>query len=141
MSAAMDPYVADRQELLIELGRVVGDSRLTVYFFQGKPATSKRLHADRTVDWKPPPRGTPVVAISDFGMGGPRLDPSRASSLDWARFAALCKRAGCPLVGFTPFGPRRWPAAIRKVLVLVHWDRRTTASAVHQSIGPGHSFR
>jgi len=48
------------------------------------------------------------------------------------------RRAGCPLVAFVPYAPRRWPRALRRAMTIVQWDRRTSAVTIRNLVGRAH---
>jgi hypothetical protein len=138
-ATAMAPFAEDRRQLIGEILRIVGRFRVSIVRFKGIPPTRQRdrLDAGRS-RWMPPPRGTPIAIISDLGIGGAAADPDRALPTDWVSFAAEAREAGCPVVAFVPFGPRRWHPLVARALTLIHWDRRTSAGAVSRAIGRGH---
>jgi hypothetical protein len=75
-----------------------------------------------------------VVIVSEMGIGGPLVNPHRASGREWLDFAARVEAAGCPLVALVPFEPRRWDPRLARRITFVHWDRPTTAGAVRRAV-------
>ena len=137
--AGMSPYTADRDQLLDGLRRILGPTRMEVLRFAGDPL--RRAGAGPRTGWRPwrpPPPGTPVLVLSDLGIGGPPLDAERASVEAWVRFARGARDARCPVVALVPFGPARWPRALADAMLLVHWSERLTAGAVQRAVGRGH---
>jgi hypothetical protein len=138
---AMAPFVEDCRQLIGEMLRTVGRFRVSLLRFRGIPPTRKQepIAAGRP-RWSPPPRGTPIAVLSDLGIGGAAADPARALPADWVAFAAEASEAGCPVVAFVPFGPRRWHPLVARAMTIIHWDRRTSAGAVRRAVGPGHGI-
>lgn len=138
----MAPYTTDRDQLLDGLRRIFGPARMEVLRFAGDPL--RGAGAGPRTDWRPwrpPLPGTPVLVLSDLGIGGPALDGERASARNWVRFARSARDARCPVVVFVPFGPARWPPAVADAMLLVHWAERLTAGAVKRAVGRGHRRR
>lgn len=141
-SRAMAPFVRDQMSLQRELVRVVGKDHVETLRFAGCPV--RGAGAGPQVVWskyKPPPAGTPVLLLSDLGIGRPLLDDDRAAAADWLNFARLVRKALCPLVAFVPYAPARWPRALVPLVTMIQWDRRTTASAVRNSVGGAHEVQ
>jgi len=132
-SPGMEPYAADREQLVHWLRVTVGDPRVTVRTFRGSPLRSENERGG----WQPR-RLEPVVVISDLGIGGPPLDRIRSTTRDWLQLASRARRARCPIVAFVPFGPKRWNPLLTRVITHVHWDHTTTAGVVRRAIGRGH---
>jgi hypothetical protein len=137
-SRAMEPYAADREALVHALRTTVGEPRVSVYAFRGPPLGTSRGGRPDPDAWRPPPRGTPIVIVSDLGIGGPPLDRHRTTRQDWLALATRARRARCPLVAFVPFGPKRWDPVLARHITHVHWDRPTSVGVVRRAIGPGH---
>lgn len=138
-ATAMAPFAEDRRQLIGEILRTVGRFRVSIVPFKGMPPTRQLGHVEiGRPRWAPPPRGTPIAIVSDLGIGGAAADRARALPADWVAFAGEAREAGCPVVAFVPFGPRRWHPLVARVMTLIHWDRRTSAGAVRRAVGPGH---
>jgi hypothetical protein len=84
-----------------------------------------------------PAASTPIVVISDLGIGRPGSAVDQATSAEWLAFADLARRAGAPIVAFVPYPSERVPAALRRAMVVVPWDRSTSIRDVHRRVGPG----
>jgi hypothetical protein len=135
ISAGMDPYLEDQQQILNALDDILADDRLDVLYFAGCPDRGAgRGPRDGWVPWTPPPRGVPVVVLSDLGIGGPVLDEDRATPAEWLRFAQRVQAEGHTLVALVPYDASRWPAALAREMVLIHWSERTTVGAVRRTI-------
>ena len=139
LGTGMMPYAADREQLVVALTHVVGHSRITVRGFRATPLRALEASDDSTA-WRLPARGTPVVLVSDFGIGGGRPLHEQTQRRDWLEVARTARAAGCPIIGFIPFGPRRWDRAVAKAITLIHWDRSTSVGDVRRVIGRGHEL-
>jgi len=82
----------------------------------------------RWQDYVPPAAGTPVLAITDLGIGGPPVHPARARAGEWADFAAQLDRRESALVALVPYPRSRWPRWVGRTLTAIPWDRTTTLS-------------
>ncbi len=134
---SMLPFLADESELLTELKRVVGTERLEAIRFVGTPlrqwARGEDVWAD--VAYPPPSAGTPVLVVSDLGIGASVARSVAVTTDDWLLFAAHLKRAGCPLIALVPYAPSRWPRALADRAAILHWDHRTSVGMVRRWIG------
>ena len=141
-SEALQPFAADQSVLRSALLQVAGRDRTTVLYFHGSPewGAGTGLRED-WLPWKPPAAGTPVVVLTDLGIAQPSGIAGLATASDWKRFAQLLARAHCPLLALVPYPQRRWPAALRRHMDIVQWDRNTTASVIRHVIGSGLKVR
>jgi len=135
VSSGMDPFLEDQQHIVDALDDILTDDRLEVLYFAGCPGrgVGKGARDDWTA-WTAPPRGVPVVVLTDLGIGGPILDDDRAASAEWLRFAHHVHAEGHPLIGLVPYEVSRWPAALAREMVLIHWSERTTVGAVRRTM-------
>ena len=132
---AMAPFAHDVAQLLDEVRKLLGPGRLAVKEFRHNPARGVRDPAGGARRaWRPPPLGTPVVIVSDLGIGAPIDDDEAADSAEWLGFAATVRSAGCRAIAWVPFAPARWPAALTRELTLMHWCERTTARQVVRAL-------
>ena len=134
VSDAMTPFAADQRRLTQALRRLLGPDRMSKLEFSSSPL--QRLIDPATEDWREyregdyPPNRTPVLALTDLGIGRPPLSAPRASVDDWIRFARQLAGRGSPLIALVPYGESRWPDRLRRALHIVTWDRATTVGAV-----------
>jgi hypothetical protein len=137
-SETFAPYARDREAVTTAIGNVVGRHGVSWLRFRGSPQRGVFAPRKQVAPWRPPPRGTVVALVSDVGIGGPAFSPDRAMETEWLEFAAMVQAAGCPLVAFVPFGPRRWPSSLAHAMVLIQWDRATSVRALRRALGKGH---
>ncbi len=128
----MLPFRRDVDDLVEQARAVVGGDRLELLWFDGCPASGVgAFGADADEPWTPPSSETPVVCVSDIGLGralGRRAPPSSA---EWTTFARHVVRSiGRRPVVWIPYGPSRWPGDLRRDLALVLWDRGATSQRV-----------
>jgi hypothetical protein len=141
----MTPYRQDQMHLVDALDDILGDDQFAIYSFVGCPTrgilpspgnekANRRRRDRRSVPWKPPAPGTPLLAVTDLGIGGPLLDDDRATVAEWVSFADRVHRAGFTLIGLVPYQALRWPPPIARAMTLLHWSERTTAGAFRRAM-------
>jgi hypothetical protein len=135
VGTAMTPLLRDQAELLAALRVVIGGDRLEVIRFIGTPllhwAPSSQPWSEKP--YAPPAAGTPVLLITDLGIGKAPATASESAGPDaWSEFARHLERAGCPAVALVPHGPKRWPPSQGRRMALMHWDHRTTVGRVRR---------
>ena len=69
-----------------------------------------------------------MVLLTDLGIGRPLGWDDWADVAEWQEFAALVRRAQCPLVAFVPYRRARWPTRLIHSIAIVQWDRTTTVA-------------
>ena len=134
----MDPYSHDVADVVRMIERVVGSPRTQVLWCAGAPLREVMTMTNLTEMWRPPARGTPVVIVSDLGIGGNIRTSGRTPSSEWIALARRARGVGCPVIALVPFGKERWRSALVRVITHIHWDHRMTAGDVRRAIGPGH---
>lgn len=133
---AMMPFFPDQNRLAESLLGTVGRDQVAILQFLHHPLSV--LGCSRKLEtYRPPAAGTPVLLVSDISIGGPPLANDIVPVSEWLRFADVVKRARCPLVLLVPYPPERWPRTLSRALIIVQWDRRTTAGAVRRRVGLG----
>jgi hypothetical protein len=126
----MEPFLRDEEMLAEQVRRVVGKAT-PVYYFADCPLRGAGPGSVASWDrYRPPHPRTPVLVVSDFGIGGPPLHPRRSRPKEWARFAQRLADTECPVVGLTPYPPDRWPAGVARHIPLLTWDRGITVGTV-----------
>jgi hypothetical protein len=123
---SMEPFAADQERLVGDIKRIVGHDLVDVLSFRRTPAHG--CGSGPLWTWKPYQRPRvllPLVAISDLGLGGPPVSVDRGSEADWAAFFDSLP-AQLPVVILNPYPSRRWPAALRRRVVILQWDRVTS---------------
>ena len=99
----MDPYRQDVERLVAQLDSILADDRLTVAGFAGTPLRGLDTPAGERSPWSPPPAGSPVVLVTDLGIGGPLVSEDRAHPAEWLAFASGVRRSGHPLIAFVRY--------------------------------------
>jgi hypothetical protein len=131
----MSPFRFDVEQLLQAIARLLPPERMRTFHYIGSPLRKCLADgADVLKTWAPPARGTPVMLVSDLGIGGPSLNDDRATVPEWLEFANAVRRAGCPLLALVPYGPDRWPRVLARAVRIIHWDHRTSAAAVRRTV-------
>ena len=136
---AMTPYLRDQEMVAEDIHDVFGDDRVEKLYFTDSPRFGVGTAA--LTGWKAsyrsPPEGTPVVLLTDLGIGRARMPYAGASPGEWLRFARKQKIAGCPLLAMVPYDLARVPSPLRSHFRLLPWSRTTTIAMVRQLIGRG----
>jgi hypothetical protein len=102
--------VPDVDESGSEVLTLVGRSAVEPVSFRDAPTRGALPEGRRRwQDYVPPAAGTPVLAITDLGIGGPPTHPARARAGEWADFAAQLDRRESALVALVPYPRSRWP--------------------------------
>lgn len=141
LSEAMLPYRKDQLWLVDELEKTVGQDKVKILSFAAAPLLGAGSGPqDEWAPYKPPAPGTPVLALTDLGVGRPARLVDVADEADWLNFAAELHKAGCPLIVFTPYPPNRRPTALAGRFPIIHWDRTTTAALIRSLVGKGHKI-
>lgn len=138
-SDALLPFAADQAWLVEQIQAVAGRDRLRVLDFEGCPAwgagTGSQDEWEEDFERWRPPAGTPVVALTDLGIGARGYGARPVHPLEWSAFAERLRRAGCPLLAFVPYAPERWPAGLSRAFHILPWDRGTSARTVRRALG------
>lgn len=138
-SEALMPFSRDQDWLKDEIVRVVGVDLVDVQQFIGCPRQDRTLSsATRDFPYRRPMPGTVVLLLTDLGIGQPMFAPDKADLAEWEAFASETQRLGCPLVAFVPYSPARCPRSLRSMIMVIQWDRMTTATTVRHLIGTAH---
>lgn len=128
----MEPFARDQAELLDDLRRVVGRSAVAVVAFRDAPL--RRVLPAGARQWRPryrpPAPGTPVLALTDLGIGGPSAHSTRSRPSEWLSLATLLARRGSALVALVPYPEHRWPGRLADVAAVLPWDRDTSLVTV-----------
>jgi hypothetical protein len=129
----MSPFRFDVEQLLRAIAALLPPEQTRTHYFMGSPLRKCVADgADVLKLWRPPIPHTPVLLVSDLGIGGTVASEDRATVTEWLEFAKAVRRAGCPLLALVPYGPHRWPSALAQAIRIVHWDHRTSAAAVRR---------
>ncbi len=139
VSSAMEPFAQDMLEIARVVEQVVGGPRTQRLRVRASPLRAVTTRAQREEPWRAPVRGTPVLIVSDLGIGGDPLERTGPTSADWHVLAKRARASGCPVVALVPFGAAHWDGALMQLIMHIHWDHRVTAGVVRRAIGPGHA--
>ena len=137
-AVAMQPFALDQALLRAALVSVAGREHTEVLYFDGSPLWGAGHGTeDEWPDYAPPGPGTPVVVLTDVGIGRPPHESGFASASDWIEFGFTVARKRCPLLVLVPYPPLRWPAGLSRHVTMIQWDRPTTTSAVRRMLPHG----
>ena len=124
---AMDPYGRDQQSVVKLIQRVAGPRMTATGSFENCPSRGVWLLPRGAAV-----RGRPVLVLTDLGLGGPPVQPARASAAEWIRYARRAARAGSPVIALIPYPLGRVRGAARRRMAVVPWDR-ASVSAVQRA--------
>jgi hypothetical protein len=129
----MWPFSADVAELETLLRLTISRETVSMLRFDQSPRAG--IGSGSLATWTayvPPLPGTPILAVSDFGLAGPAGDLPSARA-EWEGVAEAALVARCPLLALTPFPASRWPSWLTTMFAVVQWDRATTAAMARRS--------
>ena len=133
----MAPFTPDVAQFIARLGTLVPPERIALLSFRGNPLRGCSEGDADPAPWQPPPAGTPVLLLTDLGLGA-RSQAPRGSSVDaWVEFTEAARAAGVTVRALVPYPRERWPQALAERLRAVHWDRRTSAAMVQRVLMQG----
>jgi hypothetical protein len=137
--AAMEPFLGDSRQLTDALRSIASRHSVAILGFELNPmhVTSPLSvlgdEDSRDVAELLPRSGTPLLIVTDLGIGVARHGPFPVRPEAWLRHHAAARRAGCWPIYLVPYPVDRWPSDLRQ-LPAVYWhdDLRTSelASAV-----------
>jgi len=134
----MEPFAADQKDFVREMQKVIGKDLLSVKRFRGTPQRTQRGHAF-TDDL--PRAGSPVLLLSDLGIGRPRHSEDPAPAVEWLEFASMLAQAGNSLIALLPYPSARWPIELQQAMTILFWDPSTNARIIATALRPKHRFR
>jgi hypothetical protein len=124
----MEPFIDDAWELVRRVQRLVGEGSVTTSAFWDAPLRGVGAALE---DYAAPPPQCPVLAVTDAGIGGPPVRLERSRPDEWLELADQLGERGSPLILVVPYPLERWPGQLRRTLLMVEWDRTTTAVRAH----------
>jgi hypothetical protein len=133
-SSGMMPFLRDQASFSAAVVRVAGRQRVASGAFIGSPLRGLTRGLRGVRPYAFPTRGTPVVLLTDLGIAEPEALDNAASTEEWLRFATAARQAGCPVIAFVPYPPRRWPAPLRRVMTILQWDRPLTTGRARRAV-------
>jgi hypothetical protein len=140
VGAGLQPFAADRADVVRAARRVVGRGALRVLNFRQVPTRPAGAGLGPVWTWRPyrlPLPRTPVMVVTDLGLAAPLTDAAPAAPFEWAEFFdALAKREIVPVI-LLPYAAARAPAALRRRAVVVTWDRDARAQRVRWMLRNG----
>lgn len=134
-SEALEPFIGDQTLLEKAIGKVAGQDRTQFLEFIGCPSWGVRTEKFEDLsDYIHPPIGSMVLLLTDLGITRSSRLTGGAGIKDWLDFANIVKKAGCSLVAFVPYSCDRWPEPLRNAMMIIEWDRKTSAITVKQNV-------
>ena len=134
VNRTMAPFVQDQLALVNAVKRLVSAQNVEQLLFSICPARG----AGRADEWPwgtyVPPRhpGTLVLVVTDLGVSRAAPGIETGTTEEWLRFAGMIRRDSCQLVTLVPFPARRVPAALRRAMTVIPWDRSTTPGMIQK---------
>lgn len=125
--SGMTPFLADQAAMTGWIQAVAGAQRVQVESFIGSPRQGVLDGFNERRKHSFPSPGTPIVLLSDLGIGRPPALDDAAPVDEWLAFAQAARQAQCPVLAFVPYAPGRWPRRLRRVMTMLQWDRALTA--------------
>lgn len=126
---SMMSFTRDVSELADRIVEVVGRDRTSLLRFEEHPERDTEYGVS---SYRLPPPGTPVLVLSDFGLG--RSGTRRAATIGaWLSLAARLESMQCPMLAIAPVPYPRLPRALVARVQVVSWDRRTSVADVRRA--------
>ena len=123
---AMEPFLQDQRQLLFELKKVAGVSRVSESRFRGFPERRGNFL-----------KGVPHLILSD--LGAMRLPddylPDAVAAEAWIEFAGWVRdHLDSHMVVLTPLPIKNYSVPLRKAAILLYWDRKTNVQTTRQAL-------
>lgn len=134
VNRTMAPFVQDQLALVDAIKRLVSAQNVEQLLFSICPTRG----AGGADEWPweayvPPSHpGTLVMVVTDLGVTRAAPGVETGTTGEWLRFAGMIRRDGCQLVTLVPFPARRVPAALRRAMTVIPWDRTTTSGVIQK---------
>lgn len=124
---ALQPFSRDQTHVRDQVTELMGGEHTRVLGFAYAPLRGAGDGPQWTwEEYRPPPRGTAVLVLSDCGTIGPPGDARRSTLAEWRAFADLVRRHGGRPLALVPTADRRVPRALTRIMTVIGWDRGTT---------------
>lgn len=123
---AMEPFLQDQRQLLFELRRVAGVSRVSESRFRAFPERRGNFL-----------KGVPHLILSDLGAMQLPDDylPDAVAGEAWIEFAGWVRdRLDSRMVVLTPLPVKKYAPLLRKAATVLYWDRRTNVQTTRQAL-------
>ncbi|MER5575653.1 hypothetical protein [Streptomyces massasporeus] len=128
---ALEPFTRDQAQLRDRVEALVGKGKTELLHFAHSPLRGAGAGPLWTWDaYRPPPRDSAVLLLSDCGTIGPPGDRARSTPAEWQRFAELVRRGGARPLALLPVPERRVPQWLAAIMPVLCWDRGTTVGRV-----------
>ena len=102
----MEPFVDDAWDLVERIERIAGEANVSTHAFWDAPLRGLAPDLDA---YEPPSPLTPVLAVTDAGIGGPSPRIERSRAAEWLALAERLAERGSPLILIVPYRRDRWP--------------------------------
>ncbi len=123
LGESMEPFGRDQRELVNDMVNAIGREVVSgLSFFDAPLRGAGTGPVSSWGAYAPPPRGAPVLALTDLGVGGPPIRRERAMPDEWLDLARLLRTRGSRLVALVPYPRQRWPLGLEREMRLVTWD-------------------
>ncbi|MFF8934681.1 hypothetical protein ACF08O_08115 [Streptomyces paradoxus] len=128
---ALEPFTRDQAQLRERVEALVGKGKTELLHFAHSPLRGAGAGPLWTWDaYRPPPRDSAVLVLSDCGTIGPPGDRARSTPAEWQRFAELVRHGGARPLALLPVPERRVPQWLAAIMPVLCWDRGTTVGRV-----------
>jgi hypothetical protein len=120
----MQPFRRDQEEIARKIAGTVGREKVAVQYFAYSPLRGAGLGPGWTWQpYQPPSRRTPILLLSDLGIGGPAADFRKSTYAEWSEFTRIAAENDSDVVAFIVYPRDRWPTWLTALMRPVAWDR------------------
>jgi hypothetical protein len=129
LSEDMLPFREDLIHLLRSLRRALGDDRVNVLRFAGRPMT--QIGPGRRDTWhayEPPPRPRPVLIVSNLRQSDAQFSTEDDFHGEFTTLLDGLDRIRCPVLALVPNSATRMRHRVRRTVPVLEWDRTTSAA-------------
>lgn len=128
---AMELFARDQVQLCARVEALVGTDKTGLLHFAHAPLRGAGPGPLWTWEaYRPPPRDSAVLLLSDCGVIGPPGDQDRSTPAEWRRFAELVRGNGARPLALLPVPEQRVPEWLSGLMPVLCWDRGTTVGRV-----------
>lgn len=123
ISESMIPFKRDQEHIMKEIASILPADCIEILYFEGAPSWGVYSDmSDEIKPYAPPMSGTPILMLTDLGIGHPPHINNQSLIAEWMRFAQGIHSDKQPIVALVPYARYRWPRSLMKLMLIYLWD-------------------